>query len=252
MTEEKSQYTKSHAAVTQGGSALKKYQNVIVGKTSFRRFLYYEFCVWLSMVPGAAGLFLRKKFWPRLFGSCGKGVLFSSNVILRQPHRIHLGDDVIISERCILDARTEVSDRVIVIGDNVILSNDVSLNCKGGYVDIGSDVGLGAYTVIHATYGCSVKIGVDCMVGPQCYFIAGGTYKTNQSGVPMRLQGVESESGIDIANDVWLGAKVTILTGISVGSGAIIGAGAVVTKNIEPMSVCVGAPARKMKMRECV
>lgn len=249
MSEEKSQYTKSHAAVTHDGSALKKYQNVIVGKTSFSSFAYFEFCVWLSIVPGAAGLFLRKKFWPRLFGSCGTGVLFSNNVILRQPHRIHLGDNVIISERCILDARTEASDKAIVLGDNVILSNDVSLTCKGGFINIGNDVGLGTQTVIHATYGCSVNIGSDCMVGPQCYFIAGGTYKTDKTDVPMRLQGVESESGIEIASDVWLGAKVTILTGTSVSVGAIIGAGAVVTKNVESMAVCVGSPASQIKTR---
>ncbi len=252
MSEKKAQYTKSHTSVTQDGSALKKYQKVIVGRTSFGSFLYFEFCTWLSIVPGAVGLFLRKKFWPCLFGSCGKGVLFSNNVILRQPHRIHLRDNVIISERCILDARTEATDEVIVLGNNVILSNDVSLTCKGGYINIADDVGVGTQTVIHATYGCSVNIGGDCMVGPQCYFIAGGTYKSDQTDLPMRLQGViDSESGIDIAADVWLGAKVTVLTGTSIGIGAIIGAGAVVTNDVESMAVYVGSPAKKIKNRAC-
>ena len=40
----KSGYAKSHESVTQQGSALKKYQQVIIGKVSWSAFLYYEFC----------------------------------------------------------------------------------------------------------------------------------------------------------------------------------------------------------------
>lgn len=250
-TEEKEKsYSKSHSAVTQKGSALEKYKQVIVGKTSFSSFLYFEFCCWLSGIPGAVGLVLRKQFWPKLFGFCGKGVLFSSHVILRQPHRIHIGDNVIISERCILDARTDNIDRVISLGDNVILSNDVSLTCKGGTINIGSDVGIGTQTVIQATYDCPINIGIDSMIGPRCYFVAGGSYKTEQTDVPMRLQGIQSESGIEISEDVWFGANVTVLSGVQVGRGSIIGAAAVVTRPIEPMSVCVGNPAKVIKMRK--
>ena len=89
---------KSHAAVTSGGTALQRYKAVIYGKNTFAGLLYYEFCIMLSVIPGALGLFLRKKLWPRLFGSCGRGVLFSSNIILRHPHRIHLGNNIVISE----------------------------------------------------------------------------------------------------------------------------------------------------------
>lgn len=251
MTEEKKKfYSKSHTAVTQKGSALKKYKQVIIGKTSFASFLYFEFCTWLSGIPGAVGLVLRKKFWPRLFGSCGKGVLFSSHIILRHPHRIHIGDNVIISERCILDARTENTEHVISLGDNVILSNDVSLTCKGGMISIGNNVGIGTQTVIQSTYDCPINVGMDTMVGPRCYFVAGGSYKTERTDLPMRLQGVQSESGIEIGEDVWFGANVTVLSGIQIGRGSIIGAASVVTRSVEPMSVCIGSPAKVIRVRE--
>ena len=248
MSDNKS-YTKSHESITKGGSALKRYQNVIVGKSTWRSLLYFEFCTWLSGTPGALGIFLRKIFWPRLFGSCGKGVLFSNHIILRHPHRIHLGDNIIISERCVLDARTMSSDKVMTLGDNVILSNDVALVCKGGIIDIHSDVGIGTQTVIHSTYDCSAVIKKDTMIAPQCFFIAGGTYNTERKDIPMRLQGVKKEKGIFIDEDVWIGAKVTVLSEVNVGRGSIIGAGATVTKNIEPFSVCVGTPAKKIKER---
>ena len=250
MTEpQQKAYSKSHASVTQGGSALKKYQQVIIGKSSFGSFIYFEFCSWLSGIPGAVGLALRKKFWPRLFGSCGKGVLFSSHVILRHPHRIHIGDNVVISERCILDARTENSDQVISLGDNVMLSNDVALTCKGGTINIGKDVGIGTQTVIQSTYDCPITVGKDTMIGPRCYFVAGGSYKTDRADIPMRLQGIQTESGVDIGEDVWFGANVIVLSSIKIGHGCIVGAGSVVTKDIDNFSVCAGNPARLLKVR---
>ena len=242
-------YTKSHAAVTQSGSALKKYQQIMVGRSSIASLIYYEFCMWLSGFPGALGLFLRKKFWPRLFGSCGKGVIFSSHIIVRQPHRIHIGNNVILSERCILDARTESSDEVITLGDNVIMSNDVALTCKGGRINIGNDVGIGTQTVMQSTYDCPIKVGKDTMIGPRCYFVAGGSYKTDRIDIPMRLQGIQTESGIDIEDDVWFGANVTVLSSIQIGRGSIIGAAAVVTRSVEPLSICVGNPAKVIKTR---
>ena len=52
-----------------------------------------------------------------------------------------------------------------------------------------------------------------------------------------------------IGNDVWIGNGAIILRGINVGDGAVIGAGAVVTKDIEPYTIVVGAPARLLKKR---
>lgn len=54
---------------------------------------------------------------------------------------------------------------------------------------------------------------------------------------------------IEIGHDVWIGSDVIIKGGIKIGNGAIIGAGAVVTKDIEPFSINVGIPSRKIGMR---
>lgn len=52
-----------------------------------------------------------------------------------------------------------------------------------------------------------------------------------------------------IGHDVWIGHKATVMGGVTIGNGAAIGTGAVVTKDVEPYAVMVGAPSRKIKMR---
>jgi len=56
-------------------------------------------------------------------------------------------------------------------------------------------------------------------------------------------------SPVTIGNDVWIGHNASIMPGVTVGNGAVIGTGAVVTKDVEPYSVVVGVPAKKIKMR---
>ena len=54
---------------------------------------------------------------------------------------------------------------------------------------------------------------------------------------------------IVIEDDVWIGARVTVLGGVTIGRGAIVAAGAVVTKNVAPYSIVAGVPAKPLKMR---
>jgi hypothetical protein len=98
---------KTHAAVTGGGSALSRYQEVVVGSRRLSYLVRYELCQLLTPLAGAPGLLLRNLMWPHLFGSCGKGVAFAANITLRHPRRIHLGRRVVVSEGCILDGRSD-------------------------------------------------------------------------------------------------------------------------------------------------
>lgn len=242
--------TKTHAAVTEGGSAVTRYQDVVVGHRSLRATAYYEWCMWFAWVPGALGLFLRKAFWPRLFGSCGKEVAFTANIILRHPHRIHLGDRVVMSEGCILDARNQDSNHVISLGEDVILSNNVMVSCKNGTVNIGARTGINAQTIIQSTNHCPVTIGADVIIGPQCYIVGGGNYNIDRLDIPIWRQGIKDDGGIIIENDVWLGANVTVLGGVKIETGSVAGAGSIITKPVPARAVCVGQPARVMRFRD--
>jgi acetyltransferase-like isoleucine patch superfamily enzyme len=54
---------------------------------------------------------------------------------------------------------------------------------------------------------------------------------------------------IEIGNDVWIGARVIILDGVKIGTGAIIASGAIVTRDVPPYSVVGGVPAKIIKYR---
>ena len=59
----------------------------------------------------------------------------------------------------------------------------------------------------------------------------------------------KSKGDVKIGNNVWIGDRAIILSGVQVGDGAVIGAGAVISKNVEPFSISVGVPARSVKKR---
>lgn len=240
---------KTHKMITEKGSALEKYQNIIVGSDSIGYLCYFELCAWLGKIPGAAGIAVRKLLWPRLFGSCGKGVMFAERIVLRHPQKIHLGNNVILSEGCVLDARHDSDERALVIEDDAMLSVNVMISCKNGSVTVGARTGLSAHTIIHATNNCPVSIGEDSIIGPQSYLAGGGNYHHDKLDVPIREQGIIDDGGVKLEHNVWLGARVTVLGGVTVHTGAIAGAGSVISKDVPENSICAGVPARVIRQR---
>lgn len=240
---------KTHQTVTGKGSPLAKYQDVLVGSRSLAALFYYEWCVMLGPLPGAAGMLLRQIFWPRLFASCGKGCLFAPGIVLRHPGRIRLGSSVVISEGCVLDGRHSSAAVSVRIGDNVILSNHVTISSKDGSVEIGDNCGFNTQTIVQSCIGCPVEIGPDCIFGQRCFLIGGGSYHLERTDIPIREQGNKADSGVRLEADVWLGGNVTVLGGVTMGRGSVAGAGAVLTKSVGAYTVSAGVPAKVIKTR---
>lgn len=240
---------KTHKAVTGKGSPLTKYRRLIIGSDSFATFLYYEFCQLFVFFPGALGMVLRKLFWPRMFSRCGRGAVFGFGVVVRQPKKIALGDSVVISEYCILDGRSEKEVLSLEVGDRSILSNNVMLSCKNGSISVGKDVGLNAQTIIQSTTGNAVTIGDNCVIGQRCLVIGGGNYDISNRNDLIRTSPIVDDGGVTVENNVWLGANVSVLGGVTVGQGSVAGTGAVVSRSVPPFSVCLGVPAKVVRER---
>ncbi|HSO67298.1 MAG TPA: DapH/DapD/GlmU-related protein, partial [Desulfatirhabdiaceae bacterium] len=113
----------------------------------------------------------------------------------------------------------------------------------------GNHTGINAQTIIQSTNQCPVRIGRDVIIGPRCYIVGGGNYHTDRLDVPIRLQGIRPDGGVQIESDVWLGANVTVHGGVTLGAGSIAASGSVITRSVPGGSVCMGVPSRVVRNR---
>lgn len=112
-------------------------------------------------------------------------------------------------------------------------------------VELGDHSGIG----IRAQINGKTIIGKNVMMGPDVCIYA-SNHAFDRTDIPMNRQGYTPEKPVVIEDDVWIGARVIILPGVHIGTGAVIGAGAVVTKDVPDYAVVGGNPARILKMRK--
>lgn len=129
-------------------------------------------------------------------------------------------------------------------GKNVNIERKADFG-KGTGIRIGDNSGLGV--------NCSVRgpldMGANIMMGPDVCIMT-SRHNTSRTDVPMCQQGHLPKQKVTICDDVWIGARVIILPGVTIGKGSIIGAGAVVTKDVPEYAVVAGVPAKVIKYRK--
>lgn len=115
----------------------------------------------------------------------------------------------------------------------------------GGKISIGSNSGIG----INAVIGSGTRIGSDVMMGPEVLIFT-INHCTSRVDIPMIQQGYRPLASVSIGDDVWIGARVIILPGVTIGSGSVLGAGAVISSSVPPGSVVVGNPGHVVRYRD--
>ncbi|MGE0454225.1 MAG: hypothetical protein AB7O37_17060 [Vicinamibacteria bacterium] len=227
-------------------SALQKYQDLVVGSRSLWRLVLFELVALLSSwVPGAVGLVLRKLLYPSLLGACGRNVSFGQGVVLRHPHKIRIGDDVVIDDLVLLDAKGE-HNRGIEIGNGVFLGRGTILSCKDGDITLADHVNLGFHCEIFS--GSSVSVGRHGLFAAYVYLVGGG-HDFERAEVPVLEQG-RSSRGIALGDNVWLGTGAKVLDGVRIGGNVVVGANAVVNADLPDGVVAAGLPARVIRRRD--
>ena len=111
-------------------------------------------------------------------------------------------------------------------------------------VTLGNNSQIGPFCEIRG----GVTIGDNVMMAPEVVFYT-SNHCHQSTEVPMLQQGYTPIKPIYVEDDVWIGRRVIVLPGVTIGKGSIIGAGAVVAKDIPPYSVAVGNPAVVVKSR---
>ena len=228
-------------------SAFAKYQELYVGSSNLWFLLKYELITSLfGPLPGALGLLLRGKFFKTLLGRMGSNVIFGRNIVLRHPRKIHLGNNVMVEDNCVLDAKGK-NNKGIFIGNNVTIGRNCVLSCKDGDLNIGDNTIININTFIQSVK--RVDIGKDVGIGAYCYIIGAGDHIMTRTDIPIMAQG-QVVKGITIEDNAAIGTGAKIKDGITIGRDAFVGAGAVVTKSIPEFSIAVGVPARVIGNRK--
>ena len=175
-------------------------------------------------------------------------VAIGKGVVLRSKRCITLGKGVSLGDYCYLDG---LGRQGITIGQGSAIGRYSSLKVSGTLTDLGEgirlgdNVGIGEFAHIGGAGG--VSIGSNTIVG--AYFsVHPENHVFEDKDKLIREQGVSRE-GIEIGEDCWIGAKVSILDGARVGNGCVIAAGAVVKGQFGDNVVIGGIPAKVLKYR---
>jgi acetyltransferase-like isoleucine patch superfamily enzyme len=227
-------------------SSRQKYASLIVGRPGWLALLHYELVALAAQwVPGALGLALRRVLYPTLLGSCGRGVVFGQGVVLRHPHKIRVGDNVVIDDHCLLDAKGE-ANAGITIGRDVFVGRNTILSCKNGDIEIGDGANVG--------FNCEIFSASRVVVGPKALiaayvYLIGGDHDFSDPSKTV-LEQARVSAGITVGAGVWMGAGAKIMDGVALGDQSIVGAGAVVREDVPPGGIAVGIPARLVGSRD--
>ena len=226
-------------------SKLEKYSELVVGRPGILALVLYELVVLFSAwVPGALGLFLRSKLYPLLLGACGRNVTFGQNVVLRHPHKIRIGNDVVVDDHVLLDAKG-VDNAGIQLDDFVFIGRNTILSCKNGDIHLEERANIGFNCEIFAAD--RVRVGKDVMLAAYVYLV-GGDHMHDRLDIAVARQG-RIGLPIGIGDGAWLGAHAVVAGGVEVGEQAIIGAGAVVLENVPAYHIAAGVPAKLVRDR---
>jgi acetyltransferase-like isoleucine patch superfamily enzyme len=122
------------------------------------------------------------------------------------------------------------------------------------------------YVCLSAKISSDLRMGKYGFIGPKCIIsdkvsmgnyvmlardvqIVGKDHNYHVVGVPIIMSGRPVSKKTIINDDVWIGARSTIMSGVTIGTGAIVAAGAVVTKDVKAFEIVAGVPAKPIAMR---
>ena len=152
---------------------------------------------------------------------------------------VTFGTDCFVAPQAVLLAEP---GRDIIVGDGSQIAADCVIH---GPVRLGRNVSLNHHVTLEGG-AAGVHIGDGSRIAAYCTFYAfnHGVHADR----PVREQPVTSK-GIHIGKDVWVGARVGIVDGVTLGDHAVVGMGAVVTKDVPPWTIVAGNPARPIGRR---
>ncbi len=113
-------------------------------------------------------------------------------------------------------------------------------------ISIGDNVVIRPGSMFFANKNTKIIIKNNAMLA-SCVHIYTDNHKFNDLTKPILFQDHDDFKDVIINEGAWIGANVTILTGVNIGKNSVVAAGSVVTKNVPQFSVVAGVPAQIIK-----
>ncbi|MCX7708423.1 MAG: acyltransferase [Clostridia bacterium] len=155
---------------------------------------------------------------------------------LREEYKAQIGKDCFISTLANI-----YNVEKMVLGDQCLIGADTLL--RNISLEMGEDCSINTFSYLQG----KIRMGNMVRIGPKVSII-GTNHGHSNPHIPIIKQS-HTQKGIEIGDDIWIGANAVIVDGVRIGSHSIIAAGAVVTKDIPEYSVAGGNPARIIKNR---
>ena len=165
----------------------------------------------------------------------GKGTTLEIAGQVRMGKNVYIGDQVSL----IVEQGATLS-----IADNSFIGESCYIKCFGGNISIGQDVSINSKSFINGCGG--VSIGHNTRIGTQSIIIA-SNHKFDDPDI--LFKDAITKEGIEIGQNVWFGARVTVLDGVHISDDVVVGACSLVSKNITEAGVYVGTPAKKLQQK---
>jgi acetyltransferase-like isoleucine patch superfamily enzyme len=178
------------------------------------------------------GIAFQTARWKNRFRSAGNKVVLWPHTTFFNPQKISVGNNFNFGKGSIVES--------IQIPNG---ANDVN----SGRIIIGDNCWIGEYN--HITSINSIKIGSNLLTGRYVLISdnSHGTTDGDQLDINPKSRRLTSKGSVVIGNNVWLGDRVTVLPGVTIGDGVIAAVNSTITKDVPPYSLVAGTPAKVIK-----
>ncbi len=208
--------------------------------------MLYKFLQWC---PGAVGLLLRQKLYPRYLKNCGRKVLFGRFVeFVNAREKITIGSGVVLNDFVCLDGGDPSDfDSPLIIEDNVFIGTGTTVKVTDGSIRIGAGTNIGSDCLVQSdlpvVFENDVLVAAFCEIGKRDHGRQQLPDHVDSDSSTLSTETTVKEGG-------WIGVRGKIKAGHHIGEGTIIGAHSNVVTDLADKVVAIGDPAQVLRERK--
>ena len=196
----------------------------------FGKVLAIKYIIKLLYYIGSIQKYIYSGYYSKQFKYYGINTIIAGPILLKGGQYIHIGNNSYIGKRAVLTTWDNSKEKSytpnISIGNNVCIGDDV-----------------------HITSINSITISDGCLIGKKVTITdnAHGHGNISEYNILPIKRELSTKGPVFIGENTWIGDKVTIVSGVSIGKNCIIGANSVITKSFPCNSIIAGSPGRIIK-----